>query len=483
MHEYSVIVSKTAGSLLYDILCIESKWILNLVAHVQYISEISVEINNKNFRITNSKNSKNEIGLEGILKQNGLSIFSDDFLNSKYSLKNDRRSPSFFKSQFKGLIYNSLKYKKKSSYFTVLNPNSAACGYFDEQKYSVISGVGLHPFIHKNKREIFMNCDELIELCKPMFNKPNINSSIQNFVRKILKTRFLNSINIYEGINKKFPDVDQIYTGTGGNLTNRIVHRVIRKRGGRASIFPHGGGIGRYIKSSYIASELSTSNEYFTYNKKDKEGFEHLTKDYPGIQSSFPTFTPMGQDVERFIPFHISCKKSIKSIATRVLYIPDAYHGEETTPYVLPDLIRLEWEMFLFSIIDSRYSLFYKKHPKGFASNKILPHLHASSYFESCSLRDAFRNVDVVICDTTAATAFHEAVCSDVGIVFIKNNIVEWRKDAYETASKRVVFVDSYFDNKGRMRICQSTLNDAINISLNRKDNEFMENFIFPDKN
>ena len=100
------------------------------------------------------------------------------------------------------------------------------------------------------------------------------------YVQSLARDRIGRTIKLFLSAYPMVPENFRLATGTGGNLTNRVLHQIVRQKGGTAMVFPHGGGIGRYVKASYISSELTTNDAYGVYNSEDRKGFEQLYKQF-----------------------------------------------------------------------------------------------------------------------------------------------------------------------------------------------------------
>ena len=96
------------------------------------------------------------------------------------------------------------------------------------------------------------------------------------------------------------------------------------------------------------------------------------------------------------------------------------------------------------------------------------------------TLDEVIGNADLLICDTLSSSSLHRCVFTNKPIVLINNNIIPIHSESKKYLELRVAIVDSFFDEKNRMRINSKDLDHAIDRSIDLTDNTFAEEYAFP---
>lgn len=270
-----------------------------------------------------------------------------------------------------------------------------------------------------------------------------------------------------------------LWTGTGGNIWNRILRHAVRKQGAIVTGHDHANGIGHLRYYCKLPNDYDSCDHFVTFTKRQADNLitncrsDWLIPEKPPVITYIPKQNHSHSD--QSAPVNTD-KKQVSS----VMYISSFYVGELFQFGIqIPDYIQVDWEARLFHHLNQwGYQTYHKPHPE---SLEMPP----ESLFEPFGVKrlhkpfeEVIDQVDVILFTNPQSTTVVHSLKTGVPLVFIDLGMIEWMDDAYEMIKKRCAVVKGYYDENYRAQLNWSELQSAIPDSLHKKDNTFIHEFL-----
>jgi hypothetical protein len=253
-----------------------------------------------------------------------------------------------------------------------------------------------------------------------------------------------------------------LWTGTCGNVWDRMLRLAVREAGGRVSAHSHAGGTPDYVNPVYTASEFLACDEYAAYNEREAELLSRhadprfLLEPIPEMKivPVPPLPAPEPKDLGR------------SKNRPAILYLGNFILGREATvshPF-FSDLTAVDWQARLISrLTNAGHEVLFKEHPNNYvpAPEEYASVCGATMIREGC-FEDLLDMGDVYLFDNRSSTTFNVAVKTKKPIVFIDFGLVDFIDDARELLARRCAVVEGRLDAENRAQIDWDELREAI---------------------
>ena len=383
------------------------------------------------------------------------------FIQTRFNLKYGR-SNYFLHNQ--SYLLNSLF--KKSTKFILLRPEQWP-------KYKINkSEVEIIYFLIFNKFKKFL---EDLNIDKRICQKA------EYLLKYLINPKIIYSLSFYNVCESvDFKNVkNKFIVGGAPQIFGKILNYFFRKNGGKVRRFAHGGD--RVFFSDYFwgISELPFCDEYYVHSRAEKFFLEKKLKTniIYNFNKSSCIIKTSGSPRHQQILFDSNKQKKKK-----ILFIPGAILGEEhqaLPEFKVSDYLMVEYHTWILKKINSfGFDLSVKVHPFGVNKskylNKICNNIITTKF-------DILLNTSSVLIFDFAGSAFFDALASNKGIVLLNTGVRPFFLDAYKDLEKRCNIVDSYFDEKNRIRFNTNDLRLAISkaFKFSNVKNDFAKKYFF----
>ncbi len=412
--------------------------------------------------------------------------FVNDNDNCKYFLGDKSLSDISGRHLKRTLPRNIPKLNKLISYVRTLKYNNKLSNIFTNSKLSFTVNPLIIEFLKKKDigvKYIFPQqylqgirykhrdrmLDEYKELSEDYYNfvfsKYISNSSLKILLLDDIENYFFYSDLQFNHLEKKEVP-KEIYSGTGGMFTNRVIGLWAKENGSKVIRFAHGASSCFFNESdapSWIIELAPTSDFIFP----TKKFCDFVIKSRRWNTKKFGVKFDYGNGNKDLL---ISdSKPSINK--PRVLYVGGLLRNntQVLSPNII-DLVYFDWQFSLLRVLeDLKFDFESIIHPQSNIPRALNP---INSFDANINFEDILDQFDVLIFDYFKSTTFVKSLCSNKKIIFIDvggNSMNTFFKDKVK---ERCIYIDPHIDKFNRIRVGKNFLRDAI---LSRED--FDRNF------
>lgn len=361
-------------------------------------------------------------------------------------------------------IYRTFKYNKNPfSFFNNLSQsftiNPLIYNYLIKKKKNVKYVFPQAYLSNLDTNPKFENSSEITDLSKTFFS--NVfseyvsNELVQKLILEDIKQYFFYSKIQFDHLEKKSPPLE-IFTGTGGMFTNRVIGLWIKNIGGRVVRFAHGTSSCFFYETDIPSSiiELFPSTDFIFPTKKFMN-FVKKSRKWEGQNVECNFDHAYGQK-----EFIMKSNKNFRK-KPKILYVGGLLrnNNQVLSPNVV-DIIYFEWQFFLKKILNElKLECESIVHPVCSIPRHINP-IHTVD--PNLNFDDIFDSFDVIIFDHFKTTTFVKSLCSEKKIIFIDIGGNSMNKDFKRKIKDRCYFFSSFKDKYNRIRIEKEKIKEAI---------------------
>ncbi len=285
-----------------------------------------------------------------------------------------------------------------------------------------------------------------------------LRSLIEHHAQQVLPVaeRDLTALRGYDGLP------GELWAGTGGYYPDRALSLEVLRRGGTVCRFDHGGPTGFTEDKEAIAlSEFLVSTEYVVATPEmakmfAETGAGRLIESSHKVEISGLCGDPT---------FCAPQRRRHTSSATRrsVVYVPTTLIGfRQLYPPLLPDIILLDWQLRLASIIASLpVELICRPHPEGLHPGDHHP-LEEVAPLGGGPFEQVMARADLFIFDYPLSSTFWQCLCTDVPVVLLDMGMDEFTPTARPFIERRCRVVPVTYDEHNLPQVDSEALADAV---------------------
>lgn len=251
-----------------------------------------------------------------------------------------------------------------------------------------------------------------------------------------------------------------VWAGTGGYRPVRAIRLEVRRRGGRAAGFEHGGSTAMVEEPFGLALlELSVSDEFrlFTKGAAAVVGPKaaELAKPFTDVNVSGG-----GGDPSFAVPLQRARSRTGRK---RVLYVSGPFLGpRQRMRPALNDVVKLDWQLRLAGHLNAMpIELLCQPHPEGALAGQTHP-LSEVAPVSGKVFEEVFSWADVIVTDLILSTTLWKAACSNKPIVLVDLDMCNLNPRLSRLLTDRFCIVRAYYDERNRPQIDGGELKDAI---------------------
>ena len=301
-------------------------------------------------------------------------------------------------------------------------------------------------------------------------------------LKYLIYPKIIYSLSFYKACESlDFKNVkDKFIIGGAPQILGKILNYFFRKNGGKVRRYAHGGD--RVFFSDYFwgISELPFCDEYYVHSKAEKKFLEKKLK-----TNSIFNFNKSSYNIKTLgSPRHqqILINSNQQKKKNKILFVPGSLLGEEhqaLPEFKIPDFLMIDYHIwFLKKVRSLGFDISVKVHPFGVNDSKYLNKICSNVITTKF---DILLNTSSVLIFDFAGSAFFDSLASNKGIILLNTGVRPFFFDAYKDLKKRCNIVNSFFDQKNRIRFDINELKSAISNAFyfSKVSNSFAKKYFF----
>lgn len=255
---------------------------------------------------------------------------------------------------------------------------------------------------------------------------------------------------------------EAIWGGTGNAYALRVIALEVLRRGGKVTLFDHGGTTAMLRAADAFATrELAVCTEYVM----PSPGLAKLQE----LQESVERVRPLrssrvagGRGEKHLLQLPLRKSRSVRA-RPRVVYVTAVTRGLHRTGAVpLPDSVYVEWQLRVAeALLQMPVDLVCKPHPAGAFSGRRHP-LESVAPTTYVPFEETMPDADVFVFDRCASTTFWESVCTDRPIVYLDMQMLSLAKEVRPMFDRRCRSVPVHFDALNRPQFDADAFREAV---------------------
>lgn len=301
------------------------------------------------------------------------------------------------------------------------------------------------------------------------------NNHINKYFKKLINELLFNTNKHIGNILEKKIYANELWTGSGGAITTRILRLTCMINNGYVVGHDHSHGQGPFINLINTLVELPFLNEFVTRTNRQKISIQKE------MSNSFLKFKNLKINVlnekEKI------CLKNVRNnyFNKKVLFVGTQYNVDAGYLDPLPFVpLMLDFELRLFKFLKNKgFNPIYKPHPES--------PIDIKSFFEenghevlTKKFEEVFEDMGSIIFGVPNQTSFFNAMKTDVPIIMVDLGFKKWDKYALQMLKKRVGYIKTIFDHNNRILFEEKEFLKQINLSLRLNDKTFTKNYFYP---
>jgi len=240
-----------------------------------------------------------------------------------------------------------------------------------------------------------------------------------------------------------------LWTGTAGNIWDRILRQATREQGGLVTGHDHAMGVGHFWYPWNYFLEFVAIDRFVTNHEAKASAADQQT-DLNLLFQKTPPDVVVVSHVEK-------AQRSTRATTSirHVMYVPSLYEGEglHLGPFP-PDITMLDWQARLVArLVEWGFSVIHKPHPEGATRppGRLAQFGHYKRRDEP--FEKTWDMADLLLFDCAASTTFHVALQTTKPIVLIDFGLLKWLPKATSDLRERCAVVDAAFSNENRLSV------------------------------
>ncbi len=253
----------------------------------------------------------------------------------------------------------------------------------------------------------------------------------------------------------------RIWSGTNGAYATRVIAAEVRRRGGSADVFDHGGATAiAQLPGSTAVIEMSTASRFHVATR-EMAALLGATE-APALAALVNRAEIAGENGEPLFRRCFRDRTEPLGAKKRVIYIGHPYRGLRQFPLAgLPDAVYWDFQMHLVALLqDLGADLLCKPHPEGHFVGKRNP-IEALAPTSYRRFEEHLDDADLFLFDAPTSTTFIEALCTRRPVVLI-DRFYAVNPAVRPAIEARCRIVPARADAQNRLRVDADALRAAI---------------------
>ncbi|KAB2874347.1 MAG: hypothetical protein F9K38_15775 [Pseudorhodoplanes sp.] len=251
-----------------------------------------------------------------------------------------------------------------------------------------------------------------------------------------------------------------VWAGTGGYRPVRAIRLEVRRRGGTATGFDHGGSTAMVDEPFGLAVlEQSVSDEFRVYTK---DAAALVSPRGAELARPFANVAVTGGEGDPAFAVPLQ-KPRASSGDRRVLYVSGPFLGpRQRMRPAINDVMKFDWQFRLAAQLNALpIELLCQPHPEGALAGQTHP-LSEVAPVSGKKFEEVFAWADVIVTDVVLSTTLWKAACSSKPIVLIDLDMCNLNPRLSSVLSGRLRIVRARYDERNRPVVADDELKDAV---------------------
>lgn len=291
---------------------------------------------------------------------------------------------------------------------------------------------------------------------------------LNDIARRYLEDYLLTTIALVEVHLRRLGDGKirlprELWTGSAGNIWDRILRQVTRDAGGKVTGHDHATGSGHFHNPWNYFLEFVALDRFVT---------DHAAKADAARRQADPALLPESVLPEiQVIPSRRPLTKTPETAAAasapgagrRIMYVSTLYSGESLHLLPLPaDMVVLDWQARLLAqLAEWGFEVLHKPHPEGEAPPAGLGRFGNYRRIDA-PFEKVWGSADLLLFDYPSSTTFGFALRTAKPVVLIDAGQFDWLPAAARDLGRRCAMVPATFDAQNRLTVDWPALREAI---------------------
>lgn len=273
----------------------------------------------------------------------------------------------------------------------------------------------------------------------------------------------------------------RLWTGTGGNIWDRMLRLAVRERGGQVTGHDHALG-DSYLEwqESFFLNEFFECDTFVTYTKKQRDLLAAQIRRSPPLAGRSPRIEsvawPAGSSAaDVFVRF------PLPKLVRRVMVIGVFYVGEQARVYPLqPDVVAIDFQARLLAKLrEWGFAAVFKEHPESAARAPAAFESELGARNDARNFEQVIGDADVLLFSCLRTSTFNITLRTNKPAVYLDFNEDVFAEDARSLLAGRCPIVAAGVTPENQVRIDWEALRAAILESPARAmDMRFFERYL-----
>lgn len=251
-----------------------------------------------------------------------------------------------------------------------------------------------------------------------------------------------------------------VWAGTGGYRPVRAIRLEVRRRGGTATGFDHGGSTAMVDEPFGLAVlEQSVSDEFRVYTR---EAAALVSARGADLVRPFTNVAVTGGKGDPAFAVPLQKPRTVRG-ARRILYVSGPFLGpRQRMRPAINDVMKFDWQLRLAAQLNALpIELLCQPHPEGALAGQTHP-LSEVAPVSGKKFEEVFAWADVIVTDVVLSTTLWKAACSSKPIVLVDLDMCNLNPRLSTELSQRFRIVRARYDERNRPMVADNELKDAI---------------------
>lgn len=273
----------------------------------------------------------------------------------------------------------------------------------------------------------------------------------------------------------------RLWTGSGGDIWDRMLRLAVRERGGEVTGHDHALG-DSYLQwqQSFFLNEFFECDAFVTYTQKQRDLLVEQIQQSPPLAGNAPSIESVAWPVGKSAA-DVYATFAVPKHVRRIMLVGAFYIGEHARVYpLLPDVVAIDFQARLLAKLRSwGFEVVFKEHPESLARaprefENVIGARNVNTRFEQ-----AIEDADVLLFSYLRTSTFNITMRTNKPMVFIDFCDDIFSENARDLLAGRCPFVSAGVSPENRVVIDWDQLRDAIHESPRLADDKrFFERYL-----